>query len=75
LVEELLRGVFDWQDNRIIRFYAKKKIVFQTRWCDFLNFWDEFLAIEDDCPIVIPENGSGKEAILFRPIGDIVKIG
>jgi hypothetical protein len=30
LVEELLRGVFDWQDNRIIRFYAKKKIVFQT---------------------------------------------
>jgi len=73
-VEELLRDAVDWPDNTIINFFAKKKTIFQTRWCDFLHFWDEFIAVEDDCPIVISESGAGKEALLFRPIGDIIKI-
>jgi hypothetical protein len=75
VVEELLRRAIEWPDDTIIRFFAKKKIVFQTRWCHFLRFWDGFIAVEDDCPILIPENGSGKEAIIFRPVGDIIKIG
>ena len=75
LVEELLRGALNWPDTTILKFFAKKKIVFQASWCDFLRWWDEFIAIEDDCPIIIPENGSGKEALVFRPVGDILKIG
>ena len=74
-VEELLRRAIDWRDDVIIRFFAKKKIVFQTKWCDFLCYWDEFLAVEDDCPIILPKDNSRKEALVFRPIGDILKIG
>lgn len=75
VVEKLLRAAVDWSDDIFIKFFAKKKSVFRVRWKEFLHYWDEFIAVEDDCPIVIPENGSGKEAILFRSIGDIVKIG
>ncbi len=74
-VERLLRASVDWPDDAVIKFFAKNKIVFQSRWCDFLRFWDEFIAAEDDCPIVIADNCSGKEALIFRPIGDIIKIG
>ena len=75
LVEKLLRAEVGWPDDIFIKFFAKKKIVFRARWKDFLHYWDEFIAVEDDCPIVIPEKSPNKEAILFRPIGDIVKIG
>ncbi len=74
-VERLLRKNIDWPDDTVINFFARRKTVFQTKWRDFLCFWDDFLAIEDDCPILIPEGGSGKEALLFRAIGDILKIG
>lgn len=74
-VEKLLRAAVDWSDDIFIKFFAKKKIVFRALWGDFLRYWDEFIAVEDDCSMVIPENESCKEAILFRPIGDIVKIG
>jgi hypothetical protein len=74
-VEKLLRGRVNWSDDTTIRFFVKKSIVFQTRWCEFLRFWDEFISAEDDCPIIIPENGARKEALLIRPIGDILKIG
>lgn len=70
-----LRTAVSWSDDTIIRFFAKKKIVFQSKWCDFLEFWDEFIAVEDDCSIVIPESIDTREALLFRPIGDILKIG
>ena len=75
VVERSLREAVDWDDNTNVKFFAKKNIVFQARWCEFLRFWDGFIAVEDDCPIVIPENGARKEALIFRPIGDILKIG
>lgn len=75
MVEKSLRASVDWSDDIFIKFFAKKTSVFRVKWKDFLHYWDEFIAVEDDCPIVIPENESHKEAILFRPIGDIVKIG
>lgn len=74
-VERILRETVDWSDSTVIKFFVKNTIVFQAKWCDFLNYWDEFIAVEDDCPIIIPENGAGKEALLFRAIGDIIKIG
>lgn len=74
ILEQLLRAAVDWPDNTFIKFFAKKKIVFRTHWCDFLKHWDEFIAFEDDCPIVIPENFLNKEALLFRPIGDVIKV-
>jgi len=74
-VEKSLRAAVDWSDDTLINFFAKNKIVFRTSWLDFLHYWDGFLAAEDDCPMVIPENTPRKEAILFRPIGNIIKIG
>jgi len=74
-VEGLLRSAVNWSDDAIIRFFVKKRIVFQASWCNFLRFWDEFIAVEDDCPIIIPVKSSAKEALVFRPIGDILKIG
>lgn len=73
-VANLLLKNINWPDDTIIKFFAKKKIVFQAKWCDFLRFWDEFIAVEDDCPIIIPEGDFGKQALVFRPIGDILKI-
>lgn len=74
-VEKLLREAVDWSDDAIVRFFVKKKIVFQSNWRDFLRYWDEFLAIEDDCPILLPRCSYRKEALLFRSVGDIFKIG
>ena len=74
-VGKLLRKAVDWNDDFYIYFFAKKKIVFRTQWHNFLQHWDDFIAIEDDCPIVTPECDLCKEAIVFRPIGDFLKIG
>jgi Protein of unknown function (DUF2947) len=70
-----LRAAVSWSDDTIIQFLAKNKIIFQAKWCDFLECWDEFIAAEDDCPIVIPQSNDVQEALLFRPIGDVLKIG
>lgn len=75
VVEEILRGAIDWNDDDIVKFFVNIKTVFQTTWRDFLRLWDEFLAVDDDCPIVVPEGGSGKEAIIFTPMGEIIKVG
>ncbi len=75
-VEEILRESFDWPDDTIIRYFLDRSFVLQVKWCDFLRYWDDFLALEDDCPIVIPQNGLRRnEAIIFDPSGYIFKIG
>lgn len=74
LARKLRTAVF-WGDDMVIKFFAKNKIVFQAKWIDFLKYWDEFISAEDDCPIVIPEFRDAREALLFRPIGDVLKVG
>lgn len=73
-VSKILRDSVNWPEDDFVNFFAKRKIVFKVKWKDFVLYWDDFIAIEDDCPIVIPENKKRKEAILFRPLGDVLKI-
>lgn len=75
LVKKLLASHVGWQDETVVNFFVNNEIVFITKWKDFLQYWDSFIAIEDDCPIVIPDIlNKNRKAIIFRPIGDIVKI-
>lgn len=73
IVEKLLREAVDWSDDWYIYFLARSKVVFRMQWNVFLRHWDSLISIEDDCPIVIVESAPRQEAILFRPIGDILK--
>lgn len=75
MVEKLLRKNVSWSDDEYVYFFAKSTIAFQMKWSYFLCFWDEFLAIEDDCPIIVLAENSKKEALLFRAIGDILRVG
>jgi len=75
LVKKMLTSHVTWMDEAIIYFFVNKKISFLTQWKFFLKYWDNFIAIDDDCSIVIPDKiNENREAIIFRPIGDIVRI-
>ncbi|WP_062269767.1 DUF2947 family protein [Endozoicomonas arenosclerae] len=73
-VSNILKSKFKWSDKETVRFCISKCIILESSWSVFLEFWDDFLAIDDDCPILIPSNPINREAILFRPIGDILKV-
>lgn len=75
IVANMLLSAIDWDEGEKIRFYVKKGIVFQAKWSDFLQFWDDFVAVEDDCPIVVSESSRQQQALIFRPVGDVIKIG
>lgn len=74
VVENFLRMAVDWPNDIFVIFFANGATAFRTTWRSFLRYWDEFIAIEDDCPILIPETGIRKEAIIFTPGGDILRI-
>jgi hypothetical protein len=70
----LLKKIFNWADEELIRFFANRNCVIETNWKYFLKYWDCFLAVNDDCPIVIPNDSRFTEAILFKPNGHVLKI-
>lgn len=74
IVEKFLRRTVDWVDDSFILFFPDGLTAFRTRWRSFLQFCDDFLAFEDDCPIVMLEPDGGREAIVFAPTGYIIKI-
>ena len=74
IVSDLLRHSFSWSDNTKIWFCVNKHIIFESSWLSFLKYWDGFIAVEDDCPIVIAQTGKSRDALLFRSIGDMVKV-
>jgi len=75
LVSIILKQAVTWDEKTIVKFFVKKDTVFECKWEDFLASWDDFISVEDDCPLVIPDKNSNHEAILFTPIGNIIKIG
>lgn len=74
IVEDFLRTAVDWPDDISIIFFANGLTAFRTQWRTFLKYWDEFISVEDDCPILMPETGDRKGAIMFTPGGDIIRI-
>lgn len=74
-VIEIIEDVVDWSDTDSTIFFVNRKLAFAARWRDFLEHWTSFIAIEDDCPIVMPEFGGDlRECIIFEPLGKVAKI-
>jgi len=73
-VSAILRKEFTWVDDMTVWFFVSKEIVFESSWQSFLKYWDCFIAAEDDCPILLGQEMSTGQALLFRAIGDMYKI-
>jgi|RhiMetdeSRZDD1v2_1073273.scaffolds.fasta_scaffold52333_2 DUF2947 family protein len=73
-VQQLLNRSVTWNDEDIVLFCIRKNKILETNWSEFKRLWINFILCEDDCPILINHQIKGC-AILFRPIGDIAKIG
>lgn len=73
-VSQLLKRSFSWSHNTSIWFCISKEIIFQLSWEDFLKHWDCFVAIDDDCPIVIGFTADLQQALILRGIGNMSKI-
>ena len=74
-IENLLNSEFpNLQNDSITWFCLNKNSIIESQWIDFKTLWINFLQCEDDCPILL--NSSQLScAIIFRPVGDILKIG
>ena len=68
-----LEPYVNWKKSATVYFLAKKSLVLETTWGSFLSYWDCFLAIQDDCPIIFAK-GSDYFGLMFRPVGDVVAL-
>ena len=72
-VERILRDEFDWGDEENILFFLNNENALKTKWKFFLEYWDCFLAIESDNPLIILENSTVAELLSFTSTGMILK--
>ncbi len=73
-VEKLLNEHIGWEEDSVVRFYVSKLIVLETKWKYFLKHWDDFLSLDDDCPVLIKDGEEKFRALIFRSNGDIVLV-
>ena len=73
-VSDMLNKNISWGGASIIKFLVNRDVAFQVPWENFIEMWDDFIAIEDDCPLVIPSNPKRDGLLIFRPIGDIRRV-
>ena len=73
-VSQVLRKNIAWDESSTIWFLVNRDIAFQTTWNNFIELWDDFIAIEDDCPLILPNNPRKEGALIFSSIGHILKI-
>lgn len=72
---ETIRAMVDWSDMEKMIFFVNRKVAFAATWQDFMQHWTSFIAVEDDCPIVMPESGGDlRGCIIFEPLGKVAKI-
>jgi len=72
LSDILTKRIF-FKDDDIVRFCISSSCIFQTTWKYFNLYWSKFLAIDDDCSIVLSVKNTDS-SILFAPIGDIFEV-
>jgi len=72
LLDILTKRIF-FKDDDIVRFCISSSCILQTTWRCFNLYWSSFLAIDDDCPIVLSVKKIDS-SILFVPIGDIFEV-
>ena len=70
-VSKLLKKKLRWGLDEDVWYFISKNVVFQTKWSYFLLHWDDFLAVDDDCPIIMCESRIGEEALVFKPMGGL----
>lgn len=70
----LLEGAVDWKPRSEVLFLVKKTIVLQSTWASFCALWDNFLAVEDDCPMLIRTQDIRSQALLFQSLGTVLRI-
>lgn len=73
-VKRLLEESISWTNKDIIWFCINRNVIIEAQWEEFKMSWINFLYCSDDCPIVINSSGSHC-AVIFKPIGSIMKIG
>jgi len=73
LLSDILTEEISWQNNDMVRFCVSSYCIFQTTWKCFKLYWSDFLAVDDDCPIVLSLVNTDT-SILFTPIGDVFKV-
>ncbi len=73
-VSDMLNKNISWGGASIIKFLINRDVAFQVPWENFIEMWDDFIAIEDDCPLVVPSNPKRDGLLIFRPIGDIRRV-
>lgn len=73
-VSDILKKKFAWTIDMTVWFCVSKEIIFESSWGFFLKHWDCFIAIEEDCPILLGQEEPTEQALFFRAIGDMYKI-
>jgi len=73
ILSDILTKEIFWQDDDIIRFCISSSCIFQTTWQCFNLHWSDFLAIDDDCPIVFSVTNINA-SIWFTPVGNIFEV-
>ncbi len=69
-VRELLRSIVNWTLDDEVYYLAKKSLVIKSSWSCFTEWWDAFLACEDDA-VILMRDINVKEGFLFTSLGEI----
>lgn len=69
-VSNLLKNAIDWDNDEKVFYLAKKSVIFQLTWGDFLKHWSTFLTIENDATFVI-RSMTEKTVLMFTALGEI----
>ncbi len=71
-ISTILKNQISCDNDATIWFCMSKELILKSNWKVFLEHWDCFIAIDDDCPIILIENEA--QSLLFTSIGGLYKI-
>ena len=70
VLANLLSKALDWGDNDKVYFIVARDLIIESSWKVFLENWDGFLTIDDDCPAVIKADDKSK-VLFIAPLGKV----
>ncbi|MBT0587739.1 DUF2947 family protein [Alteromonas oceanisediminis] len=69
-----LKKFINIEGDLVVHFAFKGQYVFAVRWADFLQYWDSFLAMEDDSPILLIDEEGKRKALVFNGMGNVILV-
>lgn len=66
-----LKSQLSWLPTTPVLFCVAHRTIIAATWETFTSLWDCFLAVHDDCPIVVPDLEAQRSALIFTPLGEI----